>query len=949
MAATNSSHHASVLMTACLCVAAVASLAETVPDLVPMPKVYRPLEGAMPVDSAAVFIADGDRQGAIAAEELAKRIAELGGKPGLIQAAKDASRPGIYVLPAANGVGQKLLREERLDVTGARPGPQGYAIRVSGERAVVVGSDSVGALYGAMTLRQMMGVKDGRVSLPAAAVFDRPDYRYRTGVEFRRGIERYMAAGEPDALAGYKAAIDWMLHFKLNMIGNFIGLDPRSLDEAGLDRIRAINAYATERGVYPIEWGGTAIAYSRYDTGEEFSNWPCVHYTKAGMEVCYCWCRDELARQMATRVADYLQDCHFRLFFLHPKDGGGISDPEIWSKRCEQCRKRWGDDERWKASIHQYNLWSEVFAERAPDVVISSPIYPYAASYASRARFPDVSEEVWRQNSVDYWAHLHRGIDRKIVPMTWMSTRSLMDEYRSRWMGRPVCIYAHSFVALGYFGTFHRNCKTNSYGHPEDIFYLAAGGCLAHSEWMNLLCGNEFAWNTLAPGHETYAGLYYDAETDHTGPAVVMDEWVPRACRAFFGKAVGEAIAPIYTAGVQPYYIMNPGQGIARANKMRRRPLADVDPTKNQDEGDVGKPVAGDIIDSAERMGSQVRATKAAMEALELARKHVATLDQYKQRVLNYYYRRMPLWHLTAQARHACYLAGDLQRQGNYSQAADVLNAGLAAFEEDSARVHAILEKTKNEPDLARLPPLHPRNRDILETPTPDQVKVLLEQRLASASVVLKPRRAGPVIRVAVHRGLGEQGTKAFLDGFANVEAEIIDSLSLAVLDRFDCVFILQTTSVNRDDYFHGLARYVKQGGGGVLFQHDMCGRPKRGVFGEKTPFPEVCSSAPGRTDARRLVVSSAHESIPGAKVGDVHEHMYYDHLELEPGPKGTVVAADEAGAPVVIAGEAGLGKVIFDGNVNLTASDQDELLTGFNAILAKGAVEWFTGVTLRK
>jgi hypothetical protein len=39
---------------------------------------------------------------------------------------------------------------------------------------------------------------------------------------------------------------------------------------------------------------------------------------------------------------------------------------------------------------------------------------------------------------------------------------------------------------------------------------------------------------------------------------------------------------------------------------------------------------------------------------------------------------------------------------------------------------------------------------------------------------------------------------------------------------------------------------------------------------------------------------------------------------------------------------------VFFDGNEDFTKNDRDEVLTGFNAALAQGAVEWFTGVKLQ-
>ena len=59
------------------------------------------------------------------------------------------------------------------------------------------------------------------------------------------------------------------------------------------------------------------------------------------------------------------------------------------------------------------------------------------------------------------------------------------------------------------------------------------------------------------------------------------------------------------------------------------------------------------------------------------------------------------------------------------------------------------------------------------------------------------------------------------------------------------------------------------------------------------------------------------------------------------------VLVEDQDGAPIVVAGAQGHGKVIFDGNVNLTVTDDDVLLTDFNAVLAQGAVEWMTGVKL--
>jgi Glycosyl hydrolase family 20, domain 2 len=918
------------------------------PDLVPMPKTYQSLRRTFRISGQTFFVAAKNRQCAIAVEELNLRIVKLGGKPSTHKIATDPAQPGVYILPVTHPVAKRLINAEGLDVSVHKPGPQGYIIRTTANRVIIIGSDSVGALYGAMTLRQMLVSKDGVVNIAAANIRDVPDYRYRVGVPYRRRMDRQIGAGEKEHVKAIQAALDWMLRFKINMTAKFIAY-PRGLTDAKRAQIRAINKYGLERGIYAADWGDTSVANGRYDKDPEFEKWPCVFYTKGGFQKSYCWSRDDLARQKATRRADFLRDGHFKFFFLHPKDGGGIANPELWNNRCATCRKRWGDGDRWKASVHQYNLWAEVIRKRAPNVVMSSPIYPYAASFADRDRFPDAPEALWRQNSVDFWANLNRGMDRNIMPMTWMSKRSFMDEFRALWSGRATCIYAHSFVALGYFSTYHRNAKTNYYGNPDDIFLYTAGGCLTKSKWMNFLCSNEFAWNTLAPGHQDYTRVYYDAEFDHVGPKVIMDEWVPRACRAFFGKALGEKMTPVFTAGVQPFYIMNPAAGIVRANKIRRYALADVDPGKPPEEVAKAKADVVDIVDSAARMAGQVRATQIAMRSLVDAHAHVDTLDRYQKKIFYYYYRRMPFWYLAARAHHAERQAAELQRQGMYAQSVSVLKTGLALLDKDLAYLQSVLAATKGKPDLTTIPLLSRRNRDRVENPQPGKLRQLLQERLASASVVLKPRRPGPKVRVAIFTGLGAQGTKAFFDTFKNVDAEIIDSLSLAVLDRFDCVFIMQTKRVDRGDVFHGLRRYVIEGGRGVVFQHDMCGRPGRSAFGAKTPFPEICSHAPGRKDALKVLAKVAHPVLTGAKPNDAFKHMYYDHLNPKPGPEGKVVVVDEEGDPVVIVGSVGLGKVIFDGNVNLTSNNEDKPLVQFNAMLAKGAVEWFTGVKLLK
>ncbi|MGI6087781.1 MAG: glycoside hydrolase family 20 zincin-like fold domain-containing protein [Kiritimatiellia bacterium] len=924
---------------------------ESVPDLVPMPKQYQALTGRVAVTGLPLVIDLGNRQCQIGAVEIIKQVRALGGDAGAIQGVGvNGDNPGIYILALPQPAAAALAAELDLAITIANPGPQGYVIHVESNRVVVIGSDAIGALYGAMTLRQMLKMESNQVVVAAARVYDKPDYRYRSAMGVRRGLWP-LTLGDKDTMQGYRTGIDWMLHFKMNLMDNHAsveGLIRHPENTNGWNFVREINDYAIERGIYPVLWESTRIGHSVYDDQRpEFQNWDCIYNSKRKVGRYYCWSRDELAQEHIRRVAEFVRACNFKMICVHPVDSGGAYDPENWSKRCQRCRERFGAD-RWKATVHQFNAWSEILKEVAPDVLFTSPLYPYNAEYADFSRFTGISEDVWRENSIDYWKHIHAGLDPSIIPMTWSARPQNMKVYRECFADRPIYIYAHSFVGLGYFGAWHRRNGTNYEGHPGDIFaYAYYMDTSSKVLWLNQICDCEYAWNTAAPGSEPFDGVYYDAERDHTEPPEIINDWLPRACRAFFGEKLGNAMAPVYQAGVLSRYIQDPGGALALANKHRQKPMADVDP-ETAGKATNEKTMAPTIVDSATRMAVQVQATTTAMQALEQAYAALDTASPHQRKIVMFFYKRMPLWRLIARARHAEYLAGELHKQGRKDEALELLRKALDEYEVDRLQAEEVLQRTQHEPDLTISGPLDAKRGDV--KPAPAEVRAMLESRLASLEVVLHPRPPGEIVKIGLYleKAPGAQSTKQFFDRFKNVQADFIDSLALAVLQDYDCVFILQTRSVNRADYFDNLPRFVGEGGRGVLFQHDMCGFG-RYPFGQSTPFPEICPYADGRRDATNLVALLTHPAMPGLVQGSKTWHMYYDHITPRPGPSGVALAADEMGTPVVVAGEFGHGKVIFDGNINIDSHNQETELSGFNAVLVRGAVEWFTGVKLEE
>jgi len=687
------------IVTAPRCVAAV-------PDLVPMPKKYQQTGGAFGLDGKPIFIESGNRQCEIAADELVLRIKELGGRPGEIKPVGAELPPGVYVLPVTSRAFGRLAAVAPVRITAEDPGPQGYVIRTTRDRLVVVGSDSIGTLYGAMTLRQMMARGTRGVFIAAATVYDKPDYHYRGSMGFDRGLRRLGGKTED-----YEEGFNLMMRFKMNLIGDYqYYLDPRQVSAGRRAFYRKMNAYAKERGIYATRGQDDVRVLGPLDKDRpEFKNWDCVRST-GGAKRCFCWSKDELTRERANMLLDLTKDCGFSIFFLHPIDGGGIKDPELWSRRCDGCKKRFGDD-RWKASAHQYKIWAEVMREKGLDVIFTSPIYPYSAGHFWAEGRTDEKSAYARKNAIEYYRKLHPILEPSVMPMVWMARPERMARFCDAFKGRPICVYAHSIRVCGYFGTWHRYNKTNYRGDPRDIILRAAGNLPGNGmTWMNQLCSVEFGWNTEAPGCEVFEKIRYDVEYDHTQPKEIIDVWVPRACRAFFGPEVGNRIAPIYQVGVLPAYIESPSNGIKIANKYRRKAKPGAtDPGETKG----GERIATYISHSAERMARQVTATRRAMDALDAALPYLDTIGKHKRVTFMYYYRNMPQWHLLAKARHAQQLAAEQIEAGHTAAAQQTLRKARVALEKDRAYAKRILDATKDERALPKIDKLLERVKKI--------------------------------------------------------------------------------------------------------------------------------------------------------------------------------------------------------------------------------------------
>lgn len=854
---------------------------------------------------------------------------------------------GIYIAVADSTLGKRLVKSFTLDVPAKK---QGYAIYAGEGRVAIVGHDDEGALYGAVTYAQM---SSGGIC-GNARVRDWPDILYRGAPSIGRGIH-LLTAGEntrEGMVAAYRTGIDWMLRHKLNTFCDNNKITMHSSD-AEIKFYREIYEYAQERGIHPVDYGSTALyANSSYKSHPDvYTNWPCIKiHAPWGWDAYYCWADDEATRVAAESYADYIEKLGATksVLVIHPIDGGSWMDPELWSRRCEKCKSKYGDGERWKASVRQFDIWSDVLHKRLPDAVVGSCIYPY--SFGALLAPESFRTPKWKESMPEYWDKLDEGLkDDTFFFSSWIAARETLPELRKLVPDRNFHFSDTYPFSAGIFATYHRKAGLTVYEPGrENLFWVQ--GTDIRGRWESLFLASEYTWNVNAPGAEMYdGGTYYDPLEDHTGPAAVIDGPLDRICRTFWGEKLAPHMKKIIASGVMPLYIDDPAAMVKYWNVTRRDPL--YDPAG----GLVHRMAAGvtpstyaarkpPIADSPEMMLAQVKAAKTIVAETEAMLPMIAGMDRFQRKYFFKFVKNGPKWLAAARAKCCLRYAQKAIRDGNCEKAVALLEKGKEQLRRDFDEAERVAAEFANEPITDEAPHeleydrsgrknrLCGMERDILEK--------AIDDLLASAKVGLKPRQAKGKIRIGVVSGPSQKGALEFFNGFENVETLALDSISLANLDSCDCVYV-PSRVYDKKEYFFNLKEFVEKAGGGVYLEGQLCGHAR---FDTATPFPEIVKTSPDRKEnlSRRV------KTIDGKE----RETMYVDYFVLRPGAKGEVRATAMDGSPICVRGKCGIGKVFFNGtvgveSVNGTYDTRSARLNGFNADMAHEAVEYFTGITL--
>ena len=661
------------------------------PALQPGVKEYRAESGTADY-SAATVVYQNQEQCRIGADEIPatgrKTAYEGGGLP----------KSGVFVAVASSAFGKKLVSRFKLDVPDRK---QGYAIRVKGAQAAIVGYDAIGALYGAETFRQMMA-NGGKVE--SAVISDWPDILFRGGVSIGRGLWKW-TEGEDAAgrVEGLKRGIDELVRHKMNGIEDFFYAWIDSPD-AFFAVYREVLAYAQSRGVRALfnAPAGTGLWSNRNrPAGLTPEKWPCVMGVRDWGDIYYCWADDGEIKAAANRCIDYLMKFGVTdpVIRIHPVDSCSVEDPEGWSHRCVKCRARWKDDERWKASANLFNIWRREFDKRMPKAQLASPVVPYLISWLERPE--GKRDALWRQNVIDYWSKLDAALEDKDMAFTsWIATKSAFDEYR-RLVPSRVVIFGDTFPQNpGLFLTCRRKIGTMHESNGRVGYKMT--GSDAYARWESCLLAAEYAWDVHAPGWEPYDGInYWHPVVDTTGPEIVMTNVLPRICRTFWGEAIAPHMCKVMSSGILPKYLENPTDTVSYWNKVLRDP--NFDPLQSGGGAKSGKP---SFVDSLEFRRSQLEVAKLCARELEAARPLAGDLPHFKRRYFESLADAAPHWVEQAQELVARFEIDAALEAGDAARAREIAVAAAAELPEGEvrSRMEHVVEILGARPDDSAVP-----------------------------------------------------------------------------------------------------------------------------------------------------------------------------------------------------------------------------------------------------
>ncbi len=563
--------------------------------IVPMPKRIRLTGNMVPLSTGKYQILlgkDASPKARIGADFINRKINKLGGASLPVATSPIEGKLQIIIGTAADNPRIKTaVADGAVDVGPGNPGKKGYEIRFSPDATKIYlgGADDIGTLYACVTFAELMERNGSAITWRQAEVRDWPDFLYYTMAgragsyssadlsEFFWGF-RQLRKGKPGAkfkkrfLKVMKAHFDELLRRKVTMFVGGGAVDhywKNSTPEARAVFKEAMD-YGKARGMSILCYACGLSAGPAKGHPELKSKCVTAVYQNGNQklgEYIRCWCHDDLRKAWAEKLAKIVVEMGFTHIGFHDTDGGGFTNPAMWNARCEECRKRWGDNYG-AAVVNKLKIYYRALKARDPNIQINLTQYPYNVGILlkdtevisdSLAGLPPKAIRKLRKQSIEFWTYLSAHLPKDVTMAIRESRPEALKKWRKITAGRGTLIW---FALMShYWDSFFSEAPswTESYlKYPDkDIMFPQYAGSDFGLSHLVPLAELEYSWNIKAPGATPWNRLKDQNQIEHCQPkGKIYTVILPHVTENFFGKQAAPYIVRAVSSNVNNRQLM---------------------------------------------------------------------------------------------------------------------------------------------------------------------------------------------------------------------------------------------------------------------------------------------------------------------------------------------------------------------------------------------------------
>ncbi len=661
--------------------------------LLPVPKQIQ-FKGE-PVDllgKVAIIIRPKTEQDRIAISEINSRVMELTGKPLPIFS---VPKKDFFNIIIDNRQANFFTKEQVDSVKTVNPycRRQAYGLEVIPGGIKLAGNSPLGMMYAAVTLRYLIEKSDGKTFLYPADIVDWPDFPRRLVADFSAPYHRQYSNNPEKHLKNMAKFINWAFRLKSNMVWRHT-FTPRSGSQSPFSKEpmaaakvmtagKLVGAYLKARGMSSLASSDVALGY-RTDAGN-----PAVKgmLLDPAHKKYFSWARHDLHRKKAEKISKTFSQGGYTDLFVHAVDGGGFRDPELWSKRDQLTRKKYGNN-RVKADLDMFKIYIDAFRARNLDPTII--IYPYSGlflqdKYAFKALglAPTAGNKKLVEQKLNkikqFMKAINAQLPKDIKICVRESKKEIMDDYYQVYAGRPMLIYfevMHPRYSIGqllpkdissFWSAYDPSRKQN------DIIWLQM-----YRKFMEQAAvgGAEYAWNAKFPGYsdlDRANSINYNAAT-----LAVMAE---RAAVGLWGDKYGQLLKDVFSHNLSLYLAYAPE---AVLNGLRTN--SEVKPL--------------------EILKNNFIAAKKAVTAMDIVWRDLklnkSSMDSFSYPIFITYYEMIKAAAVYAGGHYYSQLAYDAAAKGDLDAAVQAVAAGRIYLDTASGAYRQTILELKLEPRLVK-------------------------------------------------------------------------------------------------------------------------------------------------------------------------------------------------------------------------------------------------------